>query len=127
MPRLSRLVFAITLIFAFAAAPAKAHHGLSLWDEENPITLEGFVSETMDGFPHWEIRIRVEGVDWIVHLGNEFYMEAAGMKGDGSDLNIGDRIKIEAWRSLTAGEREVRPLKIYTDDAVYDFSKHRWY
>ena len=113
--RLRRRTFvgAMTALAIGAAMPVAAHHGLMLWDEENVVTIEGFVAEEMDGYPHWEVEIRVDDDtdDWIVDLGNDFDMERAGLEKDGSDFTIGKRIKVEGYVPRDSDTHLIRPLR----------------
>ena len=114
---LSRPLLAVLSLFA---APALAHHGLMLWSDE-VTAIEGFVSEEMDGFPHWEISVRTpDGQDWDVDVGSDFEMERAGVKPE--NLPIGTEVRVEG--NLPQGEpdaRLLRPLRIIAGDKVYEF------
>ncbi len=119
MPRFSR---SILLAAALLAAPATvlAHHGLMIWGDD-VVTIEGFVSEEMDGFPHWEISVRTpDGQDWDVDVGSDFEMEHAGMKA--ADLPIGTKVKVEGNLPKDKPDaRLLRPLKVIAGDKVYEF------
>ncbi len=112
------------LCFAFAAlaapGPAAAHHGLMLWADETT-TIEGFVSEEMDGFPHWEISVRApDGRDWAIDVGSDFEMGRAGVKPE--DLPVGTKLRVEG--NLPKDEPEatlLRPLRVIVGDRVYEF------
>ncbi len=97
---LTRRDFAILAAFVPVATPAIAHHGYMRWDEDNPITLEGWVSKEMDGFPHWEIHVRVDGIDWEVDLGDQWQLEKAGLRKDGANFTIGKEIRVEGIRPI---------------------------
>lgn len=115
-----RLLRPLLLALAFLAAPALAHHGLMLWSDE-VTTIEGFVAEEMDGFPHWEISVRTsDGQNWDVDVGSEFEMQRAGVKPE--DLPIGTKVRVEG--NLPKGEpdaRLLRPLRIIAGAKVYEF------
>jgi hypothetical protein len=117
---ISRLPLSLVLASALVAAPASAHHGLMLWSDE-VTTIEGFVSETMDGFPHWEISVRTpDGQDWDVDVGSDFEMGRAGMGPE--DLPIGTEVKVEG--NLPEDEpdaRLLRPVRIIAGSKVYEF------
>jgi hypothetical protein len=112
----------LALAFALiaASAPALAHHGLMLWEEE-VTSIDGFVSAEMDGFPHWEISVRTpDGRDWAVDVGSDFEMERAGMKPE--DLPVGTEVRVEG--NLPQDEPDaslLRPLRIIAGDRVYEF------
>lgn len=126
MPRRSLLTMTLAVLASGAAMPAAAHHGLMLWDEENVVTVEGFIAEEMDGYPHWEVEIRVsDGDDWIVDLGNDFDMERAGLNKDGSDFTIGRKIRVEGHVPRDSDTRLIRPLRITIDGKVHTFPAAR--
>ena len=110
------------LAFALLAAPglAQAHHGLMLWADQ-VTTIEGFVSEEMDGFPHWEISVRTpDGQDWAVDVGSDFEMERAGIKPE--HLPVGTRVRVEG--NLPKDEPDatlLRPHRVIVGDEVYEF------
>ena len=107
---------------AVFAAPALAHHGLMIWDKENPVTLTGLVSEEMDGFPHWEVTIRVEGRDWVIDLGSDFDLERAGLDPSGKQFTIGANITVEGYRPKDSDARLVRPKKIVLDGKTFEYT-----
>ena len=117
--------YALPLLAIFAApalAPvvALAHHGLMLWQDDVVTTVEGFISEEMDGFPHWEIRVRTpDGKDWAVDVGSDFEMERAGLKA--SDLPIGTTVTVEGNRPREGDALLLRPLRVIIGDEIYEF------
>jgi hypothetical protein len=117
--RLLRPLVAAALLVALPW-PAGAHHGLMLWADE-VTTIEGFVSEEMDGFPHWEISVRTaDGVDWEVDVGSDFEMDRAGMKPE--DLPIGTKVVVEGNRPQDEPEATLlRPRRIVAGDRTYEF------
>lgn len=111
-----------TLSLALLVAPvaAFAHHGLMLWQDDIVTTIEGFLSEDMDGFPHWEISVRTpDGKDWKIDVGSEFEMDKAGMKAE--DLTIGTEVTVEGNRPREGDALLLRPLRIITKKDVYEF------
>lgn len=118
--RLSRLLLAAVML---SPLPAMAHHGLMLW-EDGTTTIEGFVSEEMDGFPHWEISVRTpDGNDWEVDVGSDFEMERAGLKA--SDLPVGTEVRVDGNRPRDSETLLLRPLRIIVGDKVYEF-RGKW-
>lgn len=92
-----------------------AHHGYMRWDEDNPIVIEGWVSKEMDGFPHWEIEVRVDGVDWEVDLGDQFQLKKAGLRPDGREFKIGRDIRVAGLRPMDRSILRVLPNLITLD------------
>lgn len=120
---MDRRIF-LTLTAALAAAgPAMAHHGLMLWDEENLVVIEGFVSEELDGFPHWEVEVRVseDSDDWVIDMGDDFIMERAGLHKDGREFTIGKPIKVEGYQPKDSDTHLLRPVRITIDGVVHQF------
>ena len=116
-----RRVFLLPLLALLVApAGALAHHGLMLWQEDVVTTIEGFVSEEMDGFPHWEISVRTpDGKDWEIDVGSEFEMERAGLKAE--DLPVGTKVVVEGNRPRDPEGLLLRPLRLIVGDKVYEF------
>lgn len=104
------------------STPAHAHHGLMIWDKENPVTIEGIVSAEMDGFPHWEVSIRVDGQDWIVDLGSDFDLERAGLSPDGSEFTIGSKITVTGYRTKSTDVLLMRPASITLNGKLYKYT-----
>ena len=123
MDRRRLLNAGVALLAIAAAAPGAAHHGLMLWDEENLVTIEGFVSQELDGFPHWEIQVRVDddSDDWLIDLGDNFTMERAGLHEDGREFSIGAAIKVEGFRPRDSETRLLRPARITIGGTVHEF------
>jgi uncharacterized protein DUF6152 len=62
--------FAVTIGLLAICGPLAAHHGTAAYDEVNPITLKGTVTEFMWGNPHSQIKFGVKDekgtvVHWI--------------------------------------------------------------
>ena len=111
---------ALILTLLLAPVGALAHHGLMLWQDDVVTTIEGFVSEEMDGFPHWEMQVRTDdGQDWAIDVGSEFEMNHAGMKAE--DLPVGTKVTVEGNRPRDSDEPLLRPLKVIAGDKVYEF------
>lgn len=106
---------------ALPAAPAFAHHGYMRWDRDNPVDMEGWISKELDGFPHWEIWIRVDGEDWEVDVGDQFILKKAGFSEDGKEFALRRQIRVEGWRPVDRTVRRLLPFRITLDgDRSYD-------
>lgn len=118
-----RTFLTLTAGAAAVAGSAGAHHGLMLWDEENLVVIEGFVAEELDGFPHWEIEVRVneDSDDWVIDMGDDFIMERAGLNKDGREFTIGKPIKVEGYQPKDSDTHLLRPVRITMDGIVYQF------
>ena len=109
-------------LLALAAAPAAAHHGFMQWDYENPVFIEGWVSKGLDGFPHWEIWVRVDGKDWEVDVGDQFVLQKAGLSGDGKEFRMRREIRVEGYRPVDKSVLRILPRRIIFEggDEAYD-------
>lgn len=110
----------LALALSLAPVAAPAHHGLMLWQDDVVTTIEGFISEEFDGFPHWEISVRTpDGNDWEVDVGSDFEMDRAGLKGE--DLPVGTKVTVEGNRPRDSEALLLRPLRVIVGDEVYEF------
>ena len=102
---------------AAAALPALAwaHHGWLSWDHDNPIAIEGWISKEMDGYPHWEIDVRVDGEDWAVDVGDDIQLRKAGLRPDGSDFRLNRRIRVEGVRLKDKSTLRMLPRRVILD------------
>lgn len=114
-----RLAIAIVAAMTVAAVPAAAHHGVIYYDTSKIVTIEGFVSEVMEGFPHWEINVRSEGIEWTLDLDSDIVLKRAGLKPDGSDFTIGRKIKVEGYQVKDPDWYHMAPVRIHLDGKVY--------
>lgn len=115
-----RLALALVAALAFAVAPARAHHGVIIYDKTTLVTIEGFVSKVMDGFPHWEINVRADGVEWTLDLDSDVTLKKAGLRPDGGDFTIGRRIRVEGYRVQDPEWYHMAPVRIHLDGKVYE-------
>ncbi len=115
-----RFLLLAAALAAAVAVPAAAHHGLTLWDEDTPTAVDGFISHELTGFPHWEIKIRdANGDDWRIDLGSSFEMEKAGLREDGSDLPIGTEVHVDGHRPRNSDKLLIRPDRVVTKHKTY--------
>jgi hypothetical protein len=118
---LTRRTFSLAALAAAIAVPAGAHHGYMRWDTENPIVLSGWISKELDGFPHWEIDIRIDGVDWEVDVGDQFVLQKAGFKQGGKEFAFGRKITVEGIRPVDPKILRILPSRITLDeDETYE-------
>ena len=115
-----RLSFLPLIALLLAPVAALAHHGLMLWQDDVVTTIEGFVSDEMDGFPHWEISVRTpDGQDWAIDIGSDFEMQKAGVAPE--DLPVGTEVTVEGNRPRDSEALLLRPLRVIVGDKVYEF------
>ena len=110
----------LALALSLAPVGALAHHGLMLWQDDVLTTIDGFISEEMDGFPHWEISVRTpDGRDWAIDVGSDFEMGRAGVTPE--DLPVGTKVTVEGNRPRDSEALLLRPLRVIAGDKVYEF------
>lgn len=98
------------------AGRAAAHHGYMAWDTDNPIVLEGWISKAMDGFPHWEFWMRVDGDDWSVDVGDQFQLKRAGFSSSGSEFRARRQVRVWGVRPVDKSVLRILPSRIQLDD-----------
>jgi hypothetical protein len=98
----------------------RAHHSPMLYDESKLIVLEGFVSNEMTGYPHWEIRVRANGEDWKVETGYKYILERAGLSGEGREFTIGRKITVMGYLPVNPDVRRLHTTRIILDGKSYD-------
>jgi len=109
---LTRREFTLATLAAATASPAFAHHGYMRWDTENPITLSGWISKELDGFPHWEIDMRVDNVDWEVDVGDQFVLKKAGFTEGGKEFALRRELTVEGLRPQDPKILRILPSRI---------------
>jgi len=90
-----RTLFAATVVFAGAAAPASAHHGWGSYDAANPRTLTGTVRSITFDNPHTAILLEAEGKTWDVVLAPPFRMVNRGIQP--TQLQPGDTVTVMGY------------------------------
>lgn len=94
----------VVVAAAFVAGawlPAQAHHGWA-WAEDGNSELTGKIVAAKLGNPHGELTIDVNGVKWIVEVGQPWRNERAGLK---------DAMLAKGVTLTVAGHRHVDPAK----------------
>jgi hypothetical protein len=74
----SRSLLPLVLVL-FAAVSARAHHGWSGYDEKNPRTLSGTVTESSWGNPHGTLVLKTADATWKVILAPVKRMKDRGL------------------------------------------------
>ena len=92
-----RLVFAILTGLLFVSAPVLAHHGNAEYDEKNPLTLKGTVTQFLWASPHSLIVFDVKDakgsvVHWNVETLSPGKLARAGWTKDA--LKPGDQVTV---------------------------------
>jgi hypothetical protein len=126
MLRISAVLAVIAVLSAALAGAASAHHSPTLFNRDKIVILEGFVSDEMDGFPHWQIKVRMAGKDYNVDLGSEYILREAGLHEDGRDFRIGDTIKVEGFLPANPSIIRILPIRIHIHDRTYELKTHEF-
>lgn len=120
-------ILSVTLMLALGLNDVTpAHHSPTVYNRDELVVLEGFVSDEMDGFPHWQIKVRMEGKDYNVDLGSEYILREAGLREDGRDFRIGDQIKVEGYLPANPTIVRIVPLRIHLKGKVYELKNHEF-
>lgn len=95
---------ALALSLASLSLPANAHHSsIGIYDEENPVEIEGIVKEVRWRNPHPSYTVTViddqgETVDWFVETGSVSTLRLRGVDRD--FIKVGDRVHLAGQSSL---------------------------
>ena len=95
---------ALALSLACLWLPANAHHSsIGIYDEENPVEIEGIVKEVRWRNPHPSYTVAVtndqgETVDWFVETGSVSTLRLRGVDRD--FIKVGDRVHLAGQSSL---------------------------
>lgn len=120
------ILSAVTILGLCLGTIASAHHSPMLYHEDVVAVVEGFVSDEMDGFPHWQIKVRMDGKDFNVDLGSEYILRKAGLHEDGREFQIGDPIKIEGFLPVNHNVNRILPLRIHLKGKVYNMKNQEF-
>ncbi len=110
----SRCLVLVTLAAALAASAAFAHHGWSSYDEKNPLTVEGTISEPAYVNPHGSVKLRATdgGKVWDVVLAPVSRMQTRGLSE--AMLTAGTRATVLGYQHRKI-ETEMRAENITID------------
>ena len=118
MTRMTRRLFAATLISALAVSSAAiAHHGWS-WTTGGNISLTGVITSARLGNPHGVLTVDADGETWTVEVGQPWRNSRAGLK-DG-DLAEGVEITVEGEPAEDMSRKLVKAERITIAGTLYD-------
>lgn len=114
---------ALAAALTLTAAAALAHHGWS-WAEQEQTELAGTVVSVTIAPPHPSLDVETadDGV-WKVELGNPRQTERAGFV-EGS-AKPGDEVVVLGHRSLEAGEKRIKAVRITVAGKAFDIYPER--
>lgn len=95
----SLLMTSVAVVSLWLAAPLAAHHSMTGFDRQHPVTLTGTVKTFSWQNPHCYIEIDVPGkngevVTWNVEMTAPGYLVRAGWKK--TDVKAGDKVTVVA-------------------------------
>jgi Family of unknown function (DUF6152) len=102
------------LVSSLAAAPALAHHAVSLYDMKNPVTVQGVVSRVEWTNPHAYVYLSVKNdrgraEEWAVELDSPSVLVRRGWSRD--TLKPGDSVTCRGGRSKS-GARAMKSATV---------------
>lgn len=119
----ARPVLASVCLTVFFAGAAMAHHGWS-WAEAELSEIDGTIRTVSIGPPHpsLEVETASDGM-WRIELGNPRQTERSGfVEGSAKE---GDAITVLGNRSLDAGEKRMKAVRITVAGKVFDIYPER--
>jgi len=113
------LAFAATL---FLAQSAFAHHGWG-WATDEEFELTGKITGVRLGNPHGEVKLDVNGVQWVVEVGQPWRHKRAGLPDE--LLRPGRVITVHGHRSAKESERLMKAERVVIDGKSYNLYPDR--
>ena len=132
-----RLALLLTAAMLALSGPALAHHSFAMFDQDNPIELEGVVAEFKFTNPHTFIVLQVKQADGSTQAWNLEGVSPANLTRSGwssKSLKPGDEIKGKfwplrsgapggAWTAINVTFRDGRPIVEPPKEAVAERAK----
>ncbi len=115
--RFTYLMCFVVLTAFLAASSAQAHHGWA-WATDEEFEITGVIQSVRLGNPHGEVTIRVDGVDWVVEVGQPWRNDRVGLTKE--MLSQGREITVHGHRSAREGERLVKAERVVIDGQDYN-------
>ena len=115
-----------SLIVAAAAVlshgGARAHHGWD-WAEEANSELTGRIVAVKLGNPHGEVTLDVNGVQWVVEVGQPWRNERAGLKDD--MLVKGVTLTVSGHKHRDPAKKVFKAERVFIKDRKFDLYPDR--
>jgi hypothetical protein len=119
--RLIQLVACAALAMA-ASVPALAHHGWE-WAEEANSEITGQIAAAKLGNPHGELTLDVNGVKWVVEVGQPWRNAQAGLKDE--MLAKGVTLTVSGHRHTDPNKKVFKAERVVIDGKKYDLYPDR--
>ncbi|MGH6865615.1 MAG: DUF6152 family protein [Methyloceanibacter sp.] len=110
------IIAMLTLIAAFHAGSAAAHHGWA-WTTGKNMELKGVIKATRLGNPHGILDIEADGVVWTVEVGQPWRNERAGLKVD--DLTEGVEIRVIGEPASDKADKRLKAERLFIGDREF--------
>lgn len=104
------------------ALPAAAHHGW-VWAEDVNSELVGAIVAAKLGNPHGELTLAVDGVNWIVEVGQPWRNERAGLKD--AMLVKGVKLTVSGHKHSDPKKKVFKAERLVIDGKTYDLYPDR--
>ncbi len=104
------------------ALPAVAHHGWT-WAEDVNAELTGTIVAAKLGNPHGELTLAVDGVNWIVEVGQPWRNERAGLKD--AMLAKGVKLTVSGHKHSDPKKKVFKAERLVIDGKTYDLYPDR--
>jgi Family of unknown function (DUF6152) len=105
-----------------APVPASAHHGWN-WTTGENIELTGVIMDVHLGNPHGRVTLYVDGVKWLLEVGQPWRNERAGLKS--GDLAEGVKIKVSGEPAADPSEKRLKVERLWIDGVKYELYPER--
>ena len=105
----------------FLPANLVAHHGWG-WATGEEFEITGEIVEVRLGNPHGEVDLMVDGVAWVVEVGQPWRNDRAGLS---DKLVKGTIITVHGHRSAKESERLVKAERVIIDSQDYNLYPNR--
>jgi hypothetical protein len=117
----------VRLACAIAAAAllplsSLAHHGWN-WAEDGNSELAGVIVEARLGNPHGELKLSVDGVNWIVEVGQPWRNQRVGLTDD--MLAKGVKLTVSGHRHVDPAKRVFKAERVFIGDRKFDLYPDR--
>lgn len=117
MLRQFSISFSIFIFVSWLLLPASlsAHHGWG-WATGEEFEITGEIVDVRLGNPHGEVGLLVEGVSWLVEVGQPWRNKRAGLT---DELAKGRTITVYGHRSTDESQRIVKAERVVIDGRDY--------
>jgi hypothetical protein len=121
--RFDRRQVVLGVIGSFISLPAAAHHGWT-WAEDEQSELKGTIVTISMAPPHPQLQVKaVDGVVWLVDLGNPNQTERSGFVA--TSAKAGDAIVVLGNRHKDKSRMQMKAVRITVAGKNYDMYPER--